>query len=265
MDEQLLHHVILRRIEAPLVNELTDDEHQDSAQATHVGNKIKQGVTASRHDSQVQIALKSDVELRAISFLVAFHWQWLDIENCLINTQGRIGEIEKQVLQIELSLLHFERSSDWVVRVDSYPVATALLLDSLFVVAIRDEPWLVLQDIKELVSEEFCDILLGRTTLSLASLQLDVKLSSCFWVIVAWDFEFFLIDAKELFPPMINVSLSRLMQFEELCIRAVFFFKVELFAGTIVRLDRFALCKRGSIFSVAPRERIYYKLTILWL
>ena len=140
LDEQLLHHVVLRRIEAPLVDELPDDEHQDSAQATHVGNQVEQGVTASRQDSQVQIALKSDVGLRAIIFLVAFNWQRLDIKNGRINTQGSIGEIEKQVLQIELRLLDFKRSSDWVVRVDSYPVATALLLDSFFVVAIRDKP-----------------------------------------------------------------------------------------------------------------------------
>ena len=130
----------MRRIEAPLVDELADDEHEDGAQTAHVCDQVEQGVTASSQDSQVQIALKCDVALCSIGFLVAFIWQRLDIENGCVHIQGRVSEIEKHVLQIELRLLQFERSSDWVIGVDSDPVTTALLLDSLIVVAIRNEP-----------------------------------------------------------------------------------------------------------------------------
>ena len=41
------HHVVLGAVEAPVVDELADDEHQDGSQPADIRNQIKNGVAAS--------------------------------------------------------------------------------------------------------------------------------------------------------------------------------------------------------------------------
>lgn len=104
VSEETGDHVVLRAVEAPVVNKLADHKSHDGPKASNIRNQVEQCVAASRVDLQVQVTLKRDLKLGSILFLLALIRLFFESEYVVLLLHGQICKVEQLVLEDQLSL-----------------------------------------------------------------------------------------------------------------------------------------------------------------
>ena len=104
VSEETGDHVVLRAVEAPVVDKLADHKSHDGPKAPNIRNQVEQCVAASRVDLQVQVTLKRDLKLGSILFLLALIRLFFESEYVVLLLHGQICKVEQLVLEDQLSL-----------------------------------------------------------------------------------------------------------------------------------------------------------------
>ena len=198
--EEPRDHVVLGTVEAPIVDKLTDDESQDGAKTTHVCDQIEYGVTASRVNLQVPVALYRDFKLSGVVLLVAPVWKLYKVKDSIVALLSELSEVEKFVLQDQLRLRDHEGLGHGLVRVNAQPDSLTLPHHSLLTELVRSEVRLIGVKQQEAILKVRKNFLVAKAMIAFAPLQLHVELPGSLRVVVSHDVHVFFVYAEKLAP-----------------------------------------------------------------
>ena len=198
--EEPRDHVVLRTVKAPVVDKLTDDERQDRAKTTHVCDQIEDGVTASRVNLQVPVALYRDFKLGGVVLLVAPVWKLYKVKDSIVALLSELSEVKKFILQDQLRLRDHEGLGHGLVRVNAQPDSLTLPHHSLLAELVRSEVRLIGVKQQEAVLEIRENLLVAKAVIAFAPPQLHVELPGSLRVVVSHDVHVFFVYAEKLAP-----------------------------------------------------------------
>lgn len=119
VSEETGDHVVLRAVEAPVVDKLADHKRHDGPEATNIRNQVEYCVAAPRVDLQIQVTLKRDLKLGSIFFLLTLIGLFFESKYVVLLFHGQVCKVEKVILEDQLGLGDHKRLDDRHERVDS--------------------------------------------------------------------------------------------------------------------------------------------------